>query len=45
MHCPHVGPTGGGKCTYEDYDDAYFGQDQRIFGAPLGQTFSCPNAR
>ncbi|TVY60794.1 hypothetical protein LSUE1_G008135 [Lachnellula suecica] len=42
VHCPHVGPTGGAKCAAESYDDAYFASDQRLFGAPQGQTFACP---
>ncbi|KAJ7461169.1 hypothetical protein FB451DRAFT_1562986 [Mycena latifolia] len=40
VHCPHVGPTGGGKCIDVAYNDVYF-NDQFLFGAPLGQPFQC----
>ncbi|KAJ7476686.1 hypothetical protein FB451DRAFT_1087339 [Mycena latifolia] len=40
VHCPHVGPTGGGKCIDVAYNDVYF-NDQFLFGAPLGQPFHC----
>ncbi|MCJ1314947.1 hypothetical protein MMC15_000261 [Xylographa vitiligo] len=40
-HCPHVGPSGGGKCSPIDYDDAYF-NDTALFGGPLQEFFICP---
>ncbi|KAJ7478225.1 hypothetical protein FB451DRAFT_1241651 [Mycena latifolia] len=40
VHCPHVGPTGGGKCIDVAYNDVYF-NDQFLFGAPLGRPFHC----
>ncbi|KAL2352482.1 hypothetical protein BJ546DRAFT_1064216 [Cryomyces antarcticus] len=42
VHCPHVGPTGGGKCVDADYNDVYF-DDQALFGQPEGETFVCPS--
>jgi hypothetical protein len=39
-HCPHVGPTGGGKCVDVLYNDVYF-DDQALFGSPPGDTFIC----
>ncbi|KAM7215293.1 hypothetical protein V8F06_009344 [Rhypophila decipiens] len=39
-HCPHVGPTGGGKCIDVNYPDDYF-NDQELFGDPVGETFMC----
>ncbi|KAJ7243054.1 hypothetical protein C8J57DRAFT_1726200 [Mycena rebaudengoi] len=41
VHCPHVGPTGGGKCIDVAYNDVFF-NDQSLFGKPLGQPFNCP---
>lgn len=41
VHCPHVGPTGGGKCVDVAYPLQYF-NDQALYGEPLGQTFKCP---
>ena len=40
IHCPHVGPTGGGKCVDIDYSDDYF-DDAELFGEALGSTFTC----
>ncbi|MCJ1479306.1 hypothetical protein MMC13_007991 [Lambiella insularis] len=40
-HCPHVGPTGGGKCIDISYYDAYI-DDVAIFGSPLEEIFMCP---
>ncbi|KAJ6610618.1 hypothetical protein B0H10DRAFT_1919459 [Mycena sp. CBHHK59/15] len=40
VHCPHVGPTGGGKCIDVAYNDVYF-NDQLLFGSPLGRPFHC----
>jgi len=40
VHCPHVGPTGGGKCVDVAYGDDYF-TDQSLYGDPLGKTFMC----
>ncbi|KAA6414115.1 MAG: hypothetical protein FRX48_02477 [Lasallia pustulata] len=40
VHCPHVGPTGGGKCVNEPYNEGYF-DDEALFGSPEGQTFMC----
>ena len=40
IHCPHVGPTGGGKCVDKPYLDKYF-DDERLFGRPTGTTFVC----
>ncbi|KAJ7290163.1 hypothetical protein C8J57DRAFT_1114131, partial [Mycena rebaudengoi] len=41
VHCPHVGPTGGGKCIDVEYNDVFF-NDQFLFREPLGQPFNCP---
>ncbi|KAJ6580576.1 hypothetical protein DFH09DRAFT_1146150 [Mycena vulgaris] len=40
VHCPHVGPTGGGKCIDVAYNDVFF-NDQVLFNAPLGKPFHC----
>ncbi|KAE9362654.1 hypothetical protein N431DRAFT_499308 [Stipitochalara longipes BDJ] len=40
IHCPHVGPTGGGKCVDYAYPLEYFA-DQALYGDPLGKTFTC----
>ncbi|KAJ6579197.1 hypothetical protein DFH09DRAFT_1246204 [Mycena vulgaris] len=40
VHCPHVGPTGGGKCIDVAYNDVYF-NDQFLFNEPLGSPFNC----
>ena len=40
-HCPHVGPTGGGKCVDFDYERSWF-SDEALFGDPEGETFQCP---
>ncbi len=40
VHCPHVGPTGGGKCVNTPYPDDYF-SDQTLFGDAVGKTFTC----
>ncbi|KAL9611113.1 MAG: hypothetical protein Q9167_004217 [Letrouitia subvulpina] len=32
IHCPHVGPTGGGKCIDPEYNDVYFDDDE-LFGS------------
>ncbi|KAJ7257548.1 hypothetical protein B0H12DRAFT_1201953 [Mycena haematopus] len=34
VHCPHVGPTGGGKCIDVEYNDVYF-NDEFLFGDSL----------
>ncbi|MCJ1477014.1 hypothetical protein MMC13_005685 [Lambiella insularis] len=39
VHCPHVGPTGGGKCVNVQYNDVYF-DDQTLFGS--SDPFMCP---
>ncbi|KAK3316867.1 hypothetical protein B0H66DRAFT_306852 [Apodospora peruviana] len=39
-HCPHVGPTGGGKCIEHDYGNDYF-NDTSLYGDALGETFMC----
>ncbi|KAF7300304.1 hypothetical protein HMN09_00913600 [Mycena chlorophos] len=41
VHCPHVGPTGGGKCVYADYVQAYFSNDTQVFGPSGPGTFTC----
>ncbi|KAL8872203.1 MAG: hypothetical protein Q9174_002124 [Haloplaca sp. 1 TL-2023] len=41
IHCPHLGPTGGGKCVDVDYNKAYF-DDEDLFGEPIGSNFMCP---
>ena len=41
VHCSHVGPSGGGKCTNVNYNDVYF-DDQQLFGRPAGDIFMCP---
>jgi len=40
VHCPHVGPTGGGKCVDFPYPLEYF-NDQALYDDPLGKTFTC----
>ncbi|KAK1750370.1 hypothetical protein QBC47DRAFT_455288 [Echria macrotheca] len=40
VHCPHVGPTGGGKCVDVPYPSDYF-SDQTLYGDPVGETFKC----
>ncbi|KAF7198261.1 Bifonsecin B biosynthesis cluster protein A [Pseudocercospora fuligena] len=40
VHCPHVGPTGGGKCSPIEYSKDYFDDDQ-LFGVPVGSAFTC----
>ena len=42
VHCPHVGPTGGGKCVDVDYETAYINDDVPLFNGPLGSVFACP---
>ncbi|CAL8576050.1 hypothetical protein XPA_001941 [Xanthoria parietina] len=42
IHCPHVGPSGGGKCVDVEYDDGYL-DDEALFGKPSGQNFLCPH--
>lgn len=42
IHCPHVGPTGGGKCIDVQYPTDYF-SDESLYGEPAGQTFMCPS--
>lgn len=39
VHCPHVGPTGGGKCVDVKYNDVYF-DDRELFGST--DMFICP---
>ncbi|KAJ7053216.1 hypothetical protein C8F01DRAFT_1330496 [Mycena amicta] len=40
VHCPHVGPTGGGKCIDVDYNDVYF-NDELVFGKHGAAAFDC----
>lgn len=40
VHCPHVGPTGGGKCSAIGYSTDYF-SDTELFGIPEGSVFTC----
>ncbi|AEO67925.1 uncharacterized protein THITE_2117103 [Thermothielavioides terrestris NRRL 8126] len=40
VHCPHVGPTGGGKCVDIAYPENYF-SDEELYGQPAGETFMC----
>ncbi|KAK4163294.1 hypothetical protein QBC43DRAFT_66533 [Cladorrhinum sp. PSN259] len=40
VHCPHVGPTGGGKCVDVPYPENYF-SDEVLYGEPTGETFKC----
>ncbi|KAJ7053227.1 hypothetical protein C8F01DRAFT_1375384 [Mycena amicta] len=40
VHCPHVGPTGGGKCVDVDYNDVYF-NDELVFGEHGAGAFDC----
>lgn len=40
VHCPHVGPTGGGKCVNVPYPKNYFA-DEMLYGDKVGQTFMC----
>ncbi|KAJ6451285.1 hypothetical protein C8R45DRAFT_1113619 [Mycena sanguinolenta] len=39
VHCPHVGPTGGGKCIDVEYNDVFF-NDQFLFGSAR-KPFNC----
>lgn len=39
VHCPHVGPTGGGVCVDIDYNQYYF-NDEQLFGRL--DAFVCP---
>ncbi|KAF4636875.1 hypothetical protein G7Y89_g1198 [Cudoniella acicularis] len=39
LHCPHCGPTGGGKCVDVDYNDVYF-DDEALYGRT--DAFKCP---
>ena len=39
IHCPHVGPSGGGKCV--DIGETAYLEDERLYGAPAGDTFMC----
>ncbi|KAH6665455.1 hypothetical protein B0J14DRAFT_569058 [Halenospora varia] len=39
LHCPHVGPTGGGKCVDVDFNDVYF-DDLELYGRT--DAFQCP---
>lgn len=41
VHCPHVGPTGGGKCVEVQYDEVYFEDDQASFEGVGDQIFLC----
>ncbi|KAK0649956.1 hypothetical protein B0T16DRAFT_326117 [Cercophora newfieldiana] len=41
VHCPHVGPTGGGKCINVPYPTDFF-SDESLYGDPVGETFMCP---
>ncbi|KAJ6566077.1 hypothetical protein B0H19DRAFT_941175 [Mycena capillaripes] len=41
VHCPHVGPTGGGKCIDVDYNDVFF-NDEFLYGGS-GRPFNCKN--
>ncbi|KAJ7184890.1 hypothetical protein C8R46DRAFT_984001 [Mycena filopes] len=38
VHCPHVGPTGGGKCVDVAYNDVFF-NDEVLFGREV--SFKC----
>ncbi|PKS08129.1 hypothetical protein jhhlp_005404 [Lomentospora prolificans] len=40
VHCPHVGPTGGGKCVDVEYPENYF-NDEDLYGDDVGDTFTC----
>ncbi|KAI5357278.1 hypothetical protein Slin14017_G122870 [Septoria linicola] len=40
IHCPHVGPSGGGKCIPIQYSIDYF-DDYQLFGVPEGSAFTC----
>ncbi|KAK3303054.1 uncharacterized protein B0T15DRAFT_262355 [Chaetomium strumarium] len=39
-HCPHVGPTGGGKCVNVPYPENFF-SDETLYEQPTGETFMC----
>lgn len=39
-HCPHVGPTGGGKCVEVPYPEDFL-DDEGLYGEPVGETFTC----
>ncbi|KAJ7437985.1 hypothetical protein B0H11DRAFT_2206332 [Mycena galericulata] len=41
VHCPHVSPSGGGKCINVTYNDVYFNDWQFLFDKPLGAPFHC----
>jgi hypothetical protein len=40
IHCPHVGPTGGGKCVQVPYPTDFF-SDESLYDDPVGETFMC----
>ncbi|CAP59730.1 uncharacterized protein PODANS_1_260, partial [Podospora anserina S mat+] len=40
VHCPHVGPTGGGKCVDVEYPENYF-SDKWLYEEETGETFVC----
>ena len=40
VHCPHVGPTGGGKCVDISYPHDYF-EDEDLYEDRIGETFMC----
>ncbi|SPO00356.1 uncharacterized protein DNG_03201 [Cephalotrichum gorgonifer] len=39
-HCPHVGPTGGGKCVDVPYPEDFL-SDEDLYGDLVGETFTC----
>jgi hypothetical protein len=39
IHCPHIGPSGGGKCVDIDYNEYYF-DDEQLYGRL--DSFVCP---
>lgn len=41
LHCPHVGPNGGGKCVDEGYIDGGYFADEELWGLGLGEAFRC----
>lgn len=42
LHCPHVGPSGGGKCVDVPYVGGGYFSDAELWVVELGEAFRCP---
>lgn len=40
VHCPHLSPSGGGKCVNVPCNDVYF-DDKALFDHSRAETFMC----